>query len=106
MDLLGELGSFVDGSRLLLSAALGRVESFPMPLAMLLDVLVLGHLCLLGGRGGGVVGALPASPRACCRLQRSPGFVGPHGERWLLLRLRHAYPMAVVSSEVRCMSDR
>jgi len=30
---------------------------------MLLDVLVLGHL--LWGRGG-VVGALPASPRACC----------------------------------------
>ena len=61
MDLLGELGAFVDGSRLLLSSALGRVESFPMSLSMLLDVLVLGHLCLLGGRGGGVVGALPAS---------------------------------------------
>ena len=61
MDLLGELGAFVDASRFLLSSALGRVESFPMSLSMLLDVLVLGHLCLLGGRGGGVVGALPAS---------------------------------------------
>ena len=58
MDLLGELGAFVDASSFLLSSALGRVQSFAVALAMLLDVLVLGHLCLLGGRGGGVVGAL------------------------------------------------
>ena len=64
---------------------------------MLLDVLVLGHLCLLGGRGGGVVGALPASRRGGCRLQRSPVLQWPHGERWLLLPLVLAYAMAVAT---------
>ena len=49
MDLLGELGAFVDASRFLLPSALGRVEALAVALAMLLDVLVLGHLCLLGG---------------------------------------------------------
>ena len=49
MDLLGELGAFVDASSFLLSPSFRGVESFPMSLAMLLDVLVLGHLCLLGG---------------------------------------------------------
>ena len=62
VDFLGELGAFMDRPRLLLSSALGRVESFPMSLSMLLDVLVLGHL--LWGRGGGV-----ASRRALrCRV--------------------------------------
>ena len=54
MDLLGELGAFMDGSRFLLSSPLGRVEALAVPLSMLLDVLVLGHL--LWGRRGGVGG--------------------------------------------------
>ena len=52
MDLLGELGAFMYRPRLLFSSPLGRVEAFAVPLSMLLDVLVLGHL--LWGRGGRV----------------------------------------------------
>ena len=52
MDLLGELGAFMDGSRLLFSSSFRGVEALAVPLSMLLDVLVLGHL--LWGRGGGV----------------------------------------------------
>ena len=70
MDLLGELGAFVDASSFLLSSALGRVESFPMSLSMLLDVLVLGHL--LWGRGGGV--------KVLQLLQRSPVSPGVRSE--------------------------
>ena len=58
MNLLGELGAFVDGPSLLLSSPLGRVEALAVPLSMLLDVLVLGHAGVSGGRGGGVWRAL------------------------------------------------
>ena len=93
VDLLGELGAFVDGSSFLLSSALGRVESFPMSLSMLLDVLVLGHLCLLGGRGGGVVGALPAS-----RVRVADCSALPHGRALVRLPSVLAYAMAVATS--------
>ena len=70
MDLLGELGALMDASSFLLSSPLGRVESFPMSLSMLLDVLVLGHL--LWGRGGGV--------KVLQLLQRSPVSPGVRSE--------------------------
>ena len=85
MDLLGELGALVDASSFLLSSPLGRVESFPMSLAMLLDVLVLGHLCLVKGRGGGVE---VRSGFASRRLQAAAlsGATVTYGERWYFCR--------------------
>ena len=69
MDLLGELGAFMDRPRLLLSSPLGRVEALAVSLSMLLDVLVLGHL--LWGRGGvGRVAATAALSGVARRPQR------------------------------------
>ena len=68
MDLLGELGAFMHGPRLLLSSPLGRVEALAVALSMLLDVLVLGHL--LWGRGGGVGGV--AATAALSGVARRP----------------------------------
>ena len=103
MDLLGELGALMDGSRLLLSSALGRVESFPMSLSVLLDVLVLGHLVLLPWRGGGRLSALRGSRRGGCRLHSSP--VPTSSRRALVtILLMHAYATAVETSY--CVVER
>ena len=76
-----------------------------MSLSMLLDVLVLGHLCVLSVRDGGVgalSGVAPRSPLSRCsrllsqRLKRA----------LVLLPLVHAYAIAVVTSYVRCTSGQ
>ena len=95
MDLLGELGALVYTSSFLLSSPLGRVEALAVALSMLLDVLVLGHLCLV--RGPRALSAVPLQQAALTET---------HGERWLLLPLMHAYAIAVVTSYVRCMCMR
>ena len=66
MDLLGELGAFMYTSSFLFSSALGRVEALAVPLSMLLDVLVLGHL--LWDRGGGVASRRALRCRVAARL--------------------------------------
>ena len=66
-----------------------------MSLSMLLDVLVLGHLCLVRG------------PRALSAVAlQQAALTETHGERWLLLPLMHAYAIAVVTSYVRCTSGQ
>ena len=72
---------------------------------MLLDVLVLGHLCLLGGAAAASSELFRRRALSAVALQQ-PALTETHGERWLLLPLMHAYAMAVVSSEVRCMRTR
>ena len=102
MDLLGELGAFMYRPRLLLSSPLGRVEALAVPFSMLLDVLVLGHSCLVGAAAAAYEVASRSPLSRCSRLLSQR----PHGERWLRLPLEHAYAMAVATSEVACMRMR